>query len=324
MKPGVPATQHAPHWGSESFGHRGMMDNHPRVFAGCIWKKSVIERHVAGLIQRVPVRIRARIIGPPNRPSWIANAIHSLLNWLPSDPMPVLSCRGPLAGFRMRTDWRHYRAFAYGTWEPNVVQALSRLVRPGWQVLDIGAHIGFYALLFSRLVGPKGIVFAFEPLPGNFDVLVENLALNQCGQVRAVNKAVMDHPRQIILYVPSADLLPGDPSARHSDGTIPLQVEAIQIDEFLSNQGLQVDLIKMDVEGAEENVLLGAREAIREYHPVLVVELHHFDGDLSKHAVPGILESWGYKVRYLDRWEFTSHILAVWKGTPGVENGSHC
>jgi FkbM family methyltransferase len=323
MKPGVLATQHARHLNSESCGHRRMMDNHRRVFAGFERKKSVIERHVAELIQRVPVRIRTRIIGPPNRPSWIANAIHSLLNWLPSDPMPVLSCRGPLAGFRMRTDWRRYRAFAYGTWEPNVVQALSRLVRPGWGVVDIGAHIGFYALLFSRLVGPKGTVFAFEPLPGNFDVLLENLALNQCGQVRAVNKAVMDHARQIILHVPSADLLPGDSSARHSDGTIPLQVEAIQLDEFLSDQGLPVHLIKIDVEGAEENVLLGAREAIREYHPVLVVELHHFDGDLSKHAVPRILGSWGYEVRYLDRWEFTSHILAVWKGNRGVENGSH-
>ncbi|MGC2280676.1 MAG: hypothetical protein WA603_11710, partial [Candidatus Acidiferrales bacterium] len=75
----------------------------------------------------------------------------------------------------MRVDWQIHRSFAYGTWEPEVVQAVQQEVTAGMNVLDLGAQSGFYTLLLSRLVGPEGRVFAFEPLPANFRLLDENV-----------------------------------------------------------------------------------------------------------------------------------------------------
>jgi len=66
----------------------------------------------------------------------------------------------------MRVDWMSQRSFIYGSWEPEVQQAFGGLVREGRRALDIGAHIGYYTLLLSKLVGNSGKVIAFEPLQG--------------------------------------------------------------------------------------------------------------------------------------------------------------
>jgi FkbM family methyltransferase len=61
-----------------------------------------------------------------------------------------------------------------GTYEPGLTSLLTNLIQPGWVVLDVGAHIGWFTVLFSRLVGPKGRVDAFEPDPANFALLQAN------------------------------------------------------------------------------------------------------------------------------------------------------
>jgi hypothetical protein len=71
--------------------------------------------------------------------------------------------QGALKGYRMSIDWNRFRSFVYGTWEPEVLGAVTATVKPCMTVIDIGAHIGYYTLLFVKFVGPNGRVVAFEP-----------------------------------------------------------------------------------------------------------------------------------------------------------------
>src|SRR5277367_5605961 len=120
-----------------------------RMLRLCFMLENVIPR----LLGRVPVSWRQAMIGRPDRPSRIATFVHDLLNRMSASGSPTLECKGALEGYRMCVDWRRYRSFAYGTWEPEVLRAVTSTIKPGMTVLDIGAHIGYYSLLFAKCVG---------------------------------------------------------------------------------------------------------------------------------------------------------------------------
>ncbi len=88
-------------------------------------------------------------------------------------------------------------------------------------------------------------------------------------------------------------------------------VESVALDDFLVDMNLPVHFIKVDVEGAEELVLLGAKRTIEAHHPTMVVELHHYSQPREKHPVLGFLKEFGYEFSWLTQWELTSHVLAM-------------
>src|SRR5207253_6545315 len=88
-----------------------------------------------------------------------------------------------------------------GVWEPLETYLVERRVREGDVVLDIGANIGYYTLVFAELVGDSGRVFAFEPEPANFALLSENTGLNGRANVTLVNAAVADAGGRLPLYL---------------------------------------------------------------------------------------------------------------------------
>jgi len=251
------------------------------------------------------------IIGRPDKPSRIATLAHNLLNRIPPRESQVYDCQGALKGYRMSIDWNRFRSFVYGTWEPEVLRAVMTTVKPGMTVIDIGAHIGYYTLLFAKCVSPNGQVVAFEPLPVNFELLKRNIQLNELACVQTFSQAVFSRNEEIILTVP--DDLPhsGDASVYHGRGTKQFRVPAITLDTFCDSSGIRPDIAKMDVQGAEYDVLIGAKRTIDLHRPKLLIELHHFDGKLAAHPVPDLLTSWGYRVQWIERSEMTSHILAT-------------
>src|ERR1700733_9112986 len=109
--------------------------------------------------------------GKRESPNRLANFIHYLLNRIPADRYPILPCAGILEGYRMRVDWQIHRSFVYGSWEPAVVVIIKQQVNAVMRVLVLGAQIGFYSILFSKFVGPRGSVITFEPLPANYRLL---------------------------------------------------------------------------------------------------------------------------------------------------------
>jgi FkbM family methyltransferase len=137
------------------------------------------------------------------------------------------------------------------------VHLLRRMVQPNWVVFDIGAHIGYFALLLSRMVGPGGKVVAFEPSPDIFRILEENVRMNDCRNVVLENRAVAATTGVMTLRLNDADPLTSTASLVQGKATA--EVQTVTADEYASGFGKQIYLVMMDVEGAEEAVLQGMR-----------------------------------------------------------------
>ena len=266
---------------------------------------------IAGLI---PNRAKAILLGSPSKPSRPAALIHRILNRIPGEPYPCLPCTGALEGYRMKVDWSRFRAFIYGTWEPEIVKAITEVVRDGFVAIDVGAHLGYYALILSRIVGSNGRVIAFEPIPSNFRILSDNIGLNRCNNIQAVNKAVSDRSGQFEGTLPTESALPSSFTLLKNKGANKIRVEVVSLDDFLKDWDRPIDFVQIDVEGAEGSVIRGARKTIESYHPILLVEIHHFGAHLASSEVPRQLMELDYELNWLLKWEDTSHVLATWKG----------
>ncbi len=271
-----------------------------------------LQKYILSLVGWVPRPVKRIIVGSRSNPSKFANRAHTALNWLPVDRYPVLNCKGPLKGFRMKVDWKKHRSFAYGGWEPEVVETIRRHVVPGMNALDLGAQSGFYSLLLSKLVGPSGSVTAFEPLPANARILRENLKINNVGNVTVREEAVTARPGTLRLEVPddNSDLLAG-PLAPDDEQSAVI-VPAISLDAFAREDGRTIHFIKMDVEGFEDDVLEGASEILKDCHPVMLIELHNLDGHTLTHDVISRLDRLGYCVERVGELKWTAHIFARW------------
>lgn len=150
------------------------------------------------------------------------------------------------------------------------------VLRRGDVVFDIGANRGDFARLFSRLVGPRGQVHAFEPVPTTFKVLERTV--QSCGNVVVNNCALGNADGAVVLHLPGND--DGQASLRvHSGGSwlpsvsvIDHQCRMTTLDKYAENL-TKIDFIKCDVEGAERLVLTGAVDSLRRHSPLLFVEI---------------------------------------------------
>src|SRR5882762_1467823 len=216
-----------------------------------------MRRVITALAGLVPNRAKAILLGSPSNPSWMAGVIHGTLNRIAGEPFPCLPCAGILEGYRMKVEWSRFRAFVYGTWEPEVVKAVTEVVHEGFVAIDVGAHHGYYALILSRLVGPKGRVLAFEPMPPNFQILTENVDLNHCANVEVVNKAVLDKSARLDAS-PRNEKDSASFSLLSNQNAQSIGVDAISLDDFLTHREGRINFIGIDAEGAEGMVLKGA------------------------------------------------------------------
>lgn len=168
--------------------------------------------------------------------------------------------------------WRWRFEVLAGWNEIESVVWCRRLIRPGMRVLDVGAHIGYYTSLFSRLVGETGTVYAFEPHPENLGVLTRNA---RGRNVRRFPMAVGDRSRHVTLHLSSGSsnhsLLPG---YTEPVGTLPVECAALD-DLFAAGEIPAVDFVKIDVEGGELGALDGMERLLAASPEVaLLVELN--------------------------------------------------
>jgi FkbM family methyltransferase len=166
----------------------------------------------------------------------------------------------------------------YGAHQRSDLAMLLSLVRRGDRVIDVGAHIGTFAIPIGREVGPAGMVYAFEPVEAHFAALHENVARNDLADVVVpVNSLVTCSDAQ--LRVDYWHDMTG--SARfHEGGTIELPTERTQLDEWWRSlpDHPQVAMIKVDVEGMELDVLQSGRDLIRSQRPVVIFEVDRYRG----------------------------------------------
>ena len=181
----------------------------------------------------------------------------------------------------------------------------SRIIHKGAVVYDIGAHVGFYTLLASVLVGPKGRVFAFEPSPRNICYLKNHLRLNGCDNVTLVEAAVAEK-EGIASFEESDNGYYDHLSIRGN-----LKVKTVSLDNLVLNGKISPpDFIKIDAEGAELLVLSGAKNILVNYSPTIFLAIHIFD---FPNQCCTFLRSINYDLQSIDENESlnnTSELLA--------------
>ncbi|NIP82437.1 MAG: FkbM family methyltransferase, partial [Gemmatimonadetes bacterium] len=142
------------------------------------------------------------------------------------------------------------------------------MVRPGQTVLDVGARAGYYTLLASERVGVTGHVVAFEPDPRNFAFLERHVRVNRCLNV-TLERAAATTDNGKASFARGTGTGTG-----HLDEDGDLTVATLELDAYIRQQGLRPDIVKVDVEGAEADVLAGARELLRTVRPTLFLSTH--------------------------------------------------
>lgn len=147
------------------------------------------------------------------------------------------------------------------------IDLIKRIVKSGNVVLDIGGNIGFYTKILSGLVGPKGIVYTFEPDDINFKRLKLNTSTLK--NVRLIHKAVSCDNAGVTLYK-SNTLNVDHRTYAHDDTDFHEDIESTSIDALFQNQ--QVDFIKMDIQGYEMQALRGMVNTLRKNMPIIIME----------------------------------------------------
>ena len=200
----------------------------------------------------------------------------------------VRQCRHGAFAFNVNDRYIGRSLDVYGEWAEGEIDLLFQVLEPGDVVVDVGANIGTHTVAFAKKVTDKGVVIAYEPQRLAFQLLCGNVALNALTNVVCRHAAAGDKAGHVM--VPALD-----PRVERNFGAVKVtgresgeRVEAMRIDDL----GLQrCKLIKVDVEGAETQVLAGARATIAKHRPVLFVENNTQAGSA---AILRMLDRLGY------------------------------
>ena len=228
-----------------------------------------------------------------------ARFLRAVWTWAGKAPVPIRG--GGAKGLLVwpSFDLRHVqaRSLLAGALEPEVQDVVRRWLEPGSVFYDIGANIGFFSLIGARAVGSGGRVYAFEPVAENAAAVRANAALNGFDNVCVLERAVsseIDRARLLLVADRSWSML--DPGWLHPETIAVLEVETTTIDDLLARGGLPApDVIKIDVEGAELDVIRGAGKTLSRHRPTIICEAH---GTMP--LLYELLRAEGYEIDVLD------------------------
>lgn len=163
-----------------------------------------------------------------------------------------------------------------GIYEPDTTKIIKSFVEPGMTCIDIGASNGVHSLRMAKCVGDTGSVYAFEPSKERFDMLEKHIKLNNVKNIIAENKGVSDS--HSFRNIEETGMVRMD-EKKHEP--VYNRAEVVTLDAFVKKNGLKsVDFIKIDTDGFEYKILKGGESILREFEPVMVVEMRSkFHGD---------------------------------------------
>jgi len=209
--------------------------------------------------------------------------------------------RGPLRGKKW-IKGAGPNAYWVGTYEVARLRALANAVSPGTVVYDVGANVGIYSLLASLRAGPSGKVYAFEPLERNLLYLRRHLTLNNVGNCVILETAVCNREGTVPFSVAS-----WSSSMAHLSTVGEIWVPSTTLDGCIYGERRlrPPDILKIDVEGAEMEVLEGASKVLTEFHPKIFLEIH---GTQLHAKCSASLSAKGYRIE-----EGYGQLTATWK-----------
>lgn len=220
--------------------------------------------------------------------------------------------RGVGAGIRLSATGSN-PAYAMGLAEPAVQAELEQWLQPGMVFYDVGANIGFLTLIASRLVGAEGQVVAFEPLPDNAALLERNITLNKVTNVLIVRRALSSRSGRARMTVPGGSDAGTRASLDSSADAAGPEVLVSALDEITEMRLRPPDLVKIDVEGAEADVVAGMQQTLHTAGPRLLIEIHDDREDRwREQLIRRVLEPLGYRLDHLGAESAgMPHLLAV-------------
>jgi len=240
-----------------------------RLMTRCLDSPAVLDR----LIPILRAYLRYSPVQPGKSLLW-TGLVEPYLAWHPHQ----FTARS-VFGFRMEGNtrdliqqWLYY----FGVWEPRLTEVIRSRLRRGDTFIDIGANVGYYALLGSDAVGRSGHVIAVEASPGICDVLRRNVDLNRASNIRIVNAAAYGSRTTVRLYRGNAANCGETTIVTEFGGEAECEVDAFPLHELLSASELRAArLIKIDAEGAEYAILSGL-DSFRQLRAdaELIVEVH--------------------------------------------------
>jgi FkbM family methyltransferase len=192
----------------------------------------------------------------------------------------------------------HFGSIAFGNLESAVQEAMVRHLGDGGVFYDIGANIGFFALLGAHLSGLESVqVYAFEAAPDNAEAIRVNAALNGIGNVTVICKAVSSASgRGRLQVVDDQSWSKLEDYGEHPYTEQVIEVDLVSIDDLIAAGELTPPtLVKIDVEGAELAVLEGMRSTIDAYRPAIICELHG-----THHEFVAAMDAHGYRLINLE------------------------
>lgn len=192
-------------------------------------------------------------------------------------------------------------------WEKEESEFFRNNIKEGMNVLDIGANIGYFSLLFSKWVGEKGKVFSFEPDPFNFNLLSKNIHANRAGNIFSFQKAISNHNGSVSLFLSEKNK--GDHRIfdfhvfEDDNNRKSVNVECAKLDSILPADE-KIDFIKMDVQGAEYLALEGMSDTIaRNPNIQLLTEFWPYAIEESGHSPKEFIEKlrqFGFEIFVFD------------------------
>jgi FkbM family methyltransferase len=277
-------------------------------------------------INRSALIRRMVILGHPRLRAWDARvagspvlrtALAPAARWLNHAPIVVPSGLGHglrLSKVDLPLSHAHLGSLAYGNLEISVQEAMLRHVAPGSTFYDVGANLGFFALLAARMVGPEGRVYAWEPAPANAAAIRRNVAINGFENVVVEERAASDHSgRGRLQIVDDQSWSKLEEYGQHPGTEEILDVELVALDDVVAaGEVPPPDVVKIDVEGAEIAVLAGMEAILREHRPAVICELHETHREFVAH-----MSARGYRLINLEGTEpieeggASAHALAL-------------
>jgi FkbM family methyltransferase len=196
-----------------------------------------------------------------------------------------------------------HQLIMYHEYEPFESKLVREQLKPGMTVYNIGANLGYYALLASECVGAEGKVYAFEPAPENFELLRRTISENGCANIELFPSAVSDRSGEATLSISATNS--GDHQLRMDSSRDHIQVPTVSIDEFIKKGHASPNAIIMDVQGAELDVLRGAKSLLASNAP-LVLFTEFWPGGLDERHPNGAKEM----LELLEHEGFQMHQIA--------------
>lgn len=155
--------------------------------------------------------------------------------------------------------------------EETTTNIFRKIIKPGNIFLDLGANIGYFSLLAAKLTGENGKIFSFEPEPKNFYYLQKNIEVNNYKNIYPFQKAVSDKNGEIELFICEYDS--GHHTIKQYEGVEvyshgrptenrSIKIDAVKLDDFLADKADHIDVVKMDIEGAEALAVEGMKHLL--------------------------------------------------------------